>query len=407
MPPGDNLPVTSAPCLGCGTTIQWKKPPKTDRLPQGWKRRGGEIFCSACWRKKYILRAVTIPVASPLDCSWDELQTSLHSMWATTTAASNWMLTEMYARDIRRTGATDKLPPMPRVYLYPEARIRFPALPSQSVAALEQAVGRKYRAKRYDVVWTCAASLPTYRYPTPFGIPNQGWSVEMDQQKPIVSARVGDKRLRLRLKNGAEFRRQLHAVRLIVAGEAEQGQMDLYRQGHGKAAIIMCKMVAWLPRRACDAAEGTLIVRSTPDAILQAFNLKDEAIWTYHGDHLLGWIAEHGKFLQRLADDTKAEMRPPTESFQRHRREAVERFHRRMSTATHEIAAMLVGHAQRRKFAEIQYNDSDQSFGKGLPWAELRRKIAEKADAAGIVFTPASAPAVEKTAGPLANEETE
>lgn len=343
-------------------------------------------------------------MSGPLELTWAELNTVLHEMWAATTAASNWMVSEMYTRDARREPGATKTPPMPRIYLYPEARGLFPALPSQSVAALEQSVSKKYRAKRRDVIWTHAASLPTYRYPTPFGIPNQGWSVVIEDQRPVVSLRVGDRRIRLRLKSGPQFARQMQAVRQIVSGEAEQGQMDIYRQGRGKTASVMVKMVAWLPRGRNQAAEGTLVVRSTPDALLQAFNLKDEAVWTYHGDQLRRWIAEHRKHLQHLADDSKAELRPPTASFARMRRNAAERFHHRMSSASHEIASMLIGYAQRRKLAAIRYDDADQSFGEGLPWAEFRRKIAEKADAAGIAFVLASTEAVEETPPPLADQ---
>jgi hypothetical protein len=84
----------------------------------------------------------------------------LHGMWAATTQASNWLITELYARDVRR-GDEARMPAMPNVYLYPEARERFPTLPPRAIAALMQKVKRTYRAKRYDTIWTCAASLPT------------------------------------------------------------------------------------------------------------------------------------------------------------------------------------------------------------------------------------------------------
>jgi hypothetical protein len=42
-----------------------------------------------------ILSAITMPVSSPLDCTWDELRKALRTMWAQATAASNWMMTEM------------------------------------------------------------------------------------------------------------------------------------------------------------------------------------------------------------------------------------------------------------------------------------------------------------------------
>jgi hypothetical protein len=122
--------------------------------------------CPECWRKTYLLRALIFPVAEPLSGSWQDLDKDLHAMWSQTTAAANWMMTECYARDVRRVpAAEEKMPPMRRVYLYPEARERFPALPPQSVASLEQVVQRRYRAARYDVIWRSAAALPTMRYP--------------------------------------------------------------------------------------------------------------------------------------------------------------------------------------------------------------------------------------------------
>lgn len=107
-------------------------------------------------------------------------------MWTVTTQASNWMMTELYARDVRRGSGEEKMPAMKPVYLYPEARARFPELPSQTVAAMEQAVTKKYRAERRDIIWTCRRSLPTYRYPSPFPIPGQGWSIALDNNQPII-----------------------------------------------------------------------------------------------------------------------------------------------------------------------------------------------------------------------------
>src|ERR1039458_10128537 len=114
-------------CAGCSISRAAKLTPKGEpRTPTGWKKLGDATYCPQCWRKKYILRAITMPVASPLDCSWDELRKVLRTMWAQTTAASNWMMTELYARDVRR-GSEEKMPPMARVYLYPETRVRVAA----------------------------------------------------------------------------------------------------------------------------------------------------------------------------------------------------------------------------------------------------------------------------------------
>jgi hypothetical protein len=377
----------SVPCSICGKTVRWKKPPKSKkRLPSGWKRHQAKVYCDKCWGERFILRAVSLPVASPLDCTWDELNESLHALWAVTTQASNWLMTELYAKDVRRFAGEEKMPAMAGVYLYPKARERFPDLPSQTVAAMEKAITQKYKALRKDIIWTCRRSLPTYRYPSPFPIPGQGWSIALDNGQPIISVPIGGKeRIHLRLRGAAGgFHRQLKAVKQIVSGEAEQGQVDIYRQGHGKGATIMVKMVAWLPRTAMAEREvNTLFVRSTAEAMAVALNVKDEALWTYHGNQIPGWSIEHKKRLQDWADDTKAEHRP-TPPFERLRNHASERYHHRMQTAAHELAAMIVNYAVRRRFRAIRWDDSIRTFAPDFVWADLKGKLATKADAASI-----------------------
>ena len=177
-----------------------------------------------------------MPVVSPVNLTWTELNTALHQMWAATTQASNWMLTELFTRDVRRT-TEEKMPRMGFAYLYPEARVRFPILPSRSIAALEQAVKAKYRTRRYDVIWRCAAS--------PFPVPNQAWSLAFVNEQPVVSLRVADLHGQMRLKGGPRYQRQLSALRDLDEGQAVPGQLDLYQKG----SDLLCKMVAWLPRR--------------------------------------------------------------------------------------------------------------------------------------------------------------
>jgi hypothetical protein len=281
-----------------------------------------------------VLRAIAMPVVEIMNGTWEEFRVALRQMWATTTQAANWMMTELYARDVRRT-SEPKLLPMPRVYLYPEARARFPQLPSASIAALEQATQAKYRAKRYEVIWTCSASLATYRYPTPFSVPNQGWSVELVNERPVVGARMGERegRWKLRLKSNPRFRRQLEAVRLMTAGAAERGSLDLYQQMIDGKPQVMCKLVAWLPRIARSSLrEGTLSVRTAADSLLVAVNEKDEKLWSYHADQVRRWSEEHRKQLQRWADDSKFEQ-GPVPAFTQRREEAAAKYRARMNSA--------------------------------------------------------------------------
>ncbi len=390
IPMPEKPPALPAKCLDCGATA------KTPRLPRGWKRHKEEVRCADCWHKLYILRAVAMPVASPLDTDWPTLRAAVRIAFQDVTKCCNWMVTELYARDIRRTDQP-KLPAMPHVYLYPEARVKFPSLTPQSVASIEQSVQGKYRAARRDVVWTSNASLPTFRYPVPFPVHNQSWSPSIEEDVPIVSVRVGAERWRLRLKTGAQFRRQLESFRLLVRGEALPGELAIYEKG----TALMIKMVAWLPRTVPAAPTGgidarqILRVSTQPDCLLVAVNFKDSTLWRYNADHVKRWVAEHRRQVQRLADDQKFEQRP-TPTFAARREAAGRKFRDRMSSAIHQMTAQLVGYAQRRHFKMVRYDDSDRTYCEQFPWFRLNALLAEKLDAAGIAFD-ASADAAPKT----------
>lgn len=384
-------------CAGC--SAERTKPEK--RLPAGWKRISEEVLCTDCVGKRYVLRAVSIPVASP-EREWKEFRGALKEMWQATTQASNWILTELYARDIRRSKDDQKMPPMPAIYLYPEIRGRFPQLPSQTVAALEQVVKKKYRAMRYKILWTCEAALPTYRYPAPFAIPNQGWSITEEDNRLFASVRIGDERWRLKLRGGHSFRRQRAAALQIISGEAIQGELALIESGDK----VVCKMVAWLPRPQqgdMKGRSGILRVRTETESMIVALNEKDDKLWVYHADHLPGWVRQHKRQLDRWSDDTKAEQRP-VPSFAERRTAVVEHQRRRMQNACHEIAAMIANYADRRKFASVRYDDTERNFCEQFPWFRLREMLKEKLDAHGIQFELASGEVPPKTTEPLAEE---
>lgn len=398
----DILPIPVA-CSVCTVTRAVKPTAKGEpRTPSGWKRIKDVVTCNKCWNKKYILRAISMPVSSPVDHTWEEFRSEMALMWGQTTSASNWMMTQLYARDVRRSPGDKKMPPMARVYLYPEARERFPSLPSQSIASLEHSIQQKYRAKRYEVVWTSSSSLPTHRYPTPFPIPSQGWTAAFDGQRSVVSVRIGDARWTLRLKQGPQFHRHLTAFRQIVSGEAVPGEMAIYDH-----AGVMVKMVAWLPRVfSAQDPSRVLSVRTGPGSLLVAINGKEEAIWKYNADHLKRWSAEHRNQLQRLSEDQKYEQRP-VPSFSGRRSAATRKFRDRMDSGLHEISAQLAAYAARRKISLLKYDDMDRSYlGDGFPWFTLRSLILEKCDARGIVVELSSTAVVSKTQSPLAKELT-
>lgn len=388
-------------CSDCGKTKEANRP------PMGWKHVGAEYYCRDCWCKRCVLRAITVPVVEPMNGIWKDLRAELSDMWRATTQASNWMMTEMYTRDTRRNGQ-EKMPAMERQYLYPEVRGKWPELPPQSVCSLEQAVQRKYRARRFDTIWTCDSSLPTFRYPQPFPVHNQSWSVAFGSgNRPIITARIGDRYWDLRLKGGSRYRRQLAAVRQMANGAATRGEAAFYRVGEFPDQKIMCKMVAWLPRTKPIAdLDGTLFVRTGDDCLLRALDIKGNRVWIENADHVRRWVAEYRRTMQRLREDRKLEQRP-VPKFKHHQDEIVQKQRHRIDSTVKEVAHHLTEFALRRKYAAIQYNDDNKGFAESFPYFAMRERIKTNLNEYGIRFEHASADVMPQEADSLAEGEDE
>ena len=67
---------------------------KSERLPHGWKRLGEAIYCETCWRERYNLRSIALPVVEPVGEDWAVFREALKDGWTEATAAANWMMTE-------------------------------------------------------------------------------------------------------------------------------------------------------------------------------------------------------------------------------------------------------------------------------------------------------------------------
>lgn len=399
-------------CDTCRSHREAKASKNGVRLPMGWKRHQGKTWCDKCWRSAYRLRAVTFPVVGPLDAEWSDLRAALSLAWGDSTRLANWIMRELYARDVRREPGVEKMPKRPRTYLYPETGAVAPHVAAQSRSAMEQAITGKYSAARYKVIWTGEAQLPTFRYPYPYPVSNQGWSAEWltddegGNRRPVVSANFAGRRWRLQLRGGHEFRRQLGAFAQIVSGEACKGELAMYRVkanggdhrnggqerdtgGQHAQTRVMVKLVAWIPKHQARDASGTLFVRTDGDSLLVALDVDNERLWVHHADHVRRWVAEHERKLGRWSDDQKAEQRP-TASYQSKRERSVEKYRNRMDSAVKEAASQLVSFAKRRRLATIQYRDDDQTFVSRFPYFAMRNRIAAKCEDEGIEFVYAS-----------------
>ena len=159
----------------------------------------------------------------------------------------------------------------------------------------------------------------------------------------------------------------------------------------------MCKLVAWLPRKlsAVGTRSGTMLVRSDAHSLIVAFNEKEDRLWAYNGDEVPRWTAEHRKQLQRWREDENATNRPAP--FAQRREDAANRYHRRLDSLCHQVAAMIAGYAERRRFASVRYDHRVREFCPQFVWAKLRSRIAEKLDAIGVPLEIVSGEATGET----------
>lgn len=397
-------------CADCGNTREVKRTAKgAKRRPNGWKSSGDKLFCAKCWGKHYFLRAITMTVASPVGHDWPDLRRRLSECWAASTRLANWAVTELAKADVIRVGDSQNLGPMPYIYLYQEARKRFPELPPKCVVATLHNVEQRYRRARLAVMWRAEASLQRFRYPMPYTIPLQGWKAYYGEDNvPLVDLHLGDEHYTLRLSAGPNNRRQLSAFAKIVSGAAVPAEVALYRKrassgdhrpcvedrepAGGQRALyrIMVKLVAWLPRPMCPRPRtGVLDVRTESDAFLVAF-APDREPWKLNADHVRRWIMRHRRLLDRVAEDTKHEKRWPKRirrQLDDYRTIAVERHNRRMQTFCHQAAAMVAGYAERLGVAEVQFNATDKGYFSSFPWYVFQEMLQTKLNERSIQFS--------------------
>lgn len=360
------------------------------------------------------VRSIVVPIVGPEDATWQELREALRTSFAETTRCANWMLTELYLKDVKRTPEMATLSPMPKTYLYPEARAQFPNLAPTSVSSLEREVTRKYRARRYETVWLQSASLPVMHYPVGLPIPSQRWRLLNKDQTWFFSCRIGDRRFLLRLRGGHHFYRQREVIERVAKGELRGGAGVLYqiaaRPGDHRSEVqpqkrLMLRLPVEMPIKTKEAAEEkTMLVKTTPDALIHATCGKLN--WIEHNDHIRRGIHAAERQQQRLSDDLKAERRRPKrarEGIVQRMGEVAARRGLQVRSWLHEAAAHLIGYAARQHITSIEYDDSDRTFCAKFPWYELKQRIAEKCEVAGIQFV-AKAKMVEEESEALVPE---
>lgn len=421
--------ATSPPialCSRCAITQQ-AKPSKdgSPKLPRGWRRIHEQLVCGGCVHGGYITRAASVRIRSATDedgneIAYADLRTLIRQSCRDAASAANLTIQQLLRREIVRVPSMTKLgaipapPPSPTgaksTAGYHEIRAALPELDPHSVTSIVQAVDRKWRASRLDVVWRRAAAPPAFRDDMPCPFSAASVRVESRPEEPgqtrspvVVSLRLRGRRVLLHLWRGGEFERHLDPLRRVASGEFECGEAALFLRGNGqcwfKVAYIRPKQYG--PRE----TDGVLMVSTGGDRML-TMTLGDQPRFI-NADKQRRDAAEHVRRLQRWSEDLKPETRPPAgraKLISQDRAAACARRHGRVDAHTHELSAQVACFARRRRVAKVIYDDTDRSYIESYPWRQLKERIAAKCDAFGIAFEAvASATVADGSEGALAD----
>lgn len=401
-------------CTGCAAARE------AARCPAGWKTPGGALLCGDCVRRRYIPRAIALPVAGPVDAEWADVAAALKLAWEESTALANWAMQRLLQADVvRMPGQGPKdCPGPPKINLYTVgiARGEYPchanwAGATGSASSVLRKAQDHYAKHRYAVVWTRKEQPCHFDYPFPWPVRRQEWRallLEGARNDMAVSVTLPGTRLTLRLRGGPEFARQVRTFRQIVAGEIEAGEMTLYRQrcsqgchrrtvserengGAGRTRYReMVKICVWLPRPDPGQREGSLLLRTDPEAFWVA-EIPGRMMrpWILNADQVRQWVVGHDRYRQRTGEDLKYEKRWPARKRRRinkGRERACDKNARRLDSWCKEAAALLANYARRQKVGEVVYDDSVRSYVPHFPWHKLAGALGNKLDEYGIAL---------------------
>lgn len=365
-------------CDGCGQERSGS------RIPPGWKRDGELAVCGKCWRRDYELRAVSVPIA--VESATPEFWRLMRTGWKVARRVANYYARQLYLTD--DWGAVDdqKLPRYPHSpelckRLYDFVRAYAPEYTTVSSNALMNWLRQTYLRRRFDL-WIGQVSLPTYRS-VPWMVRKTGWTAAQDGSAVTITCH--GVRPTLKLDERECFSGQRALLARASQGDLLRGDAKLCE--HGKR--IMFRAAVWVPVQQRSGRVGTLCVR-TSDRALLVFDVAGSsrrALRPLHLRHVMAWVRKHDDWRQSAADDTKYEKRWPSH-VRRDMLEALEQRCRkandRIATACQQVAAMVVGYADRQDLAEIRLDLEPRGYAPRFPYGRLAGNIQSAAELRGI-----------------------
>lgn len=403
-------------CSRCGAMPKAAKPKKGGgaKMPFGWKEIAGTLYCKKCKASDFGMRGIVLPVLRPIGMEWPAFDQAMRSAWSQSTCLANWCVQRLMAAETPRLPGQEKMPPPPRVYLYPEARELFPALDTQTLNGVIQYVTKRWNKQRLECHWLRKISPPTYDYPAPLPIPWKRCRLEFEdgrqkdgRQKDgrlLLTMPLGESgRVQVQLDRSFRFARQVGLARRILAGEIQATEVSVYRRNvHGGAGEARAngggnrtrtqtfvRISAWLPRQGSREASGIMTLSRGETCLWHATVRDREEPWVENADHVRRWLTGHKRRLERISQDCKWEVRVPNRRLVAIRdqyRKLSEAHARRIDDYLHQLTRRVANFAARQNVAKVVYDESETTYLASFPWARARVLLKEKLDALRIML---------------------
>lgn len=401
-------------CAQCGAVRRVKPTPTgLPRTPKGWKNKTDGMTCAACQKQAFRIRAVEFTIAGIEEGgTWADFLAACKIAWAQAAAYKNTVVSLLWARDIRRTPALEKLPKMPAlesggVYKLVNQTGQHLEIDSGTRASLARSTEATYQKTRYELLWTMQRALPNFRYPQPYPVRKQETGLELGpDNQMLLSLRMGGQWWKIRLRGGAMQRSRTADFRLLASGQASLDELVLIRSlesksNGGKTGTendaktgkkltigVRVKAVGWFPKTEVAPGVGTMTVSPALDAFVTVTLENDPEPWLLHGEHITRAIARHQRWLQVQNDDRKFERRRPNRARARYNAGTQARVFQHTAIAKnwlHESTRQVANFAIRRRVSIVRFEEQPSHL-TSFPWFQWRTLLATKLAAAGITF---------------------
>lgn len=357
----------------------------------------------------FVIRAFELPLHHAGKETWELIR----ECWRHARQLANWCQTEMlrqddpaaprppdfdlYARAFGRLAEKRGRKDATKVLLAREAG--FPARDffagaRQSASTIIEDVQADYRQHRHDVFVRHSRTIINYRnYPWPVhGQQVKAAWLDEGNGRPHLRITLPGGQVELRMRNGAEFGRQMAHFRTLVArhGAGVPFKQIVLREKKCRGGDVMIKMVAELPVRQ-RTGDRVLVLATDPEAFWVA-EIDRRRAWVLNNDHWRRVVArhqEHLRILQRMSEDAKAERRMGNNLAGRQQARLdvlCQKDRDRLASFTHEAASHLAQFAARQGVGCVLYLDRERGYVPRFPWHELHAKLAQKLEELGIAF---------------------